>query len=68
MQGYIKTDQREFLCAKIEIKISIVIKNVTGPDKTLMNKAEHPSNYFFQFFHAYQAEKIKEGVICVQVC
>ena len=62
MQGYIEKDQREFLCAKI------VIKNVTGPDKTLMNKIERPSNYFFQFFHTYQVEKIKKGVICVQVC
>ena len=31
--------------------ISIVIKNVIWSEKTLMHKAEHPSNYFFQFFH-----------------
>ena len=47
---YIKKDQREFLCAKIE-KISIVIKNVIWSEKTLMHKAVRPSNYFFQFFH-----------------
>ena len=47
---YIKKDQREFLCAKI-LKISIVIKNIIGTEKTLKHKAECPSNYFSQFFH-----------------
>ena len=47
---YIKKGQREFFCAKI-LKISIVIKNVMWSGKTLMHKAVHPSNYFFQFFH-----------------
>ena len=47
---YITKDQREFLCAKIK-KISIVNKNVILSEKTLMHKAEGPSNYFFQFFH-----------------
>ena len=46
---YIKKDQREFLCAKIQ-KISIVIKNVIWYEKKLLHKAVHPSNYFFQFF------------------
>ena len=47
---YIKKDQRVFLCTKIK-KMSIVIKNVIWSEKTLMHKAERPSNYFFQFFH-----------------
>ena len=47
---YIKEDQREFLCAKIQ-KISIVIKNVIWDEKNLMHKAVRPSNYVFQFFH-----------------
>ena len=42
-----KKDQREFSCAKI-LKISIVIKNVIWSEKTLMHKAELPSNNFFQ--------------------
>ena len=46
---YIKKDQREFLCAKIQI-ISIVIKNIIWSEKLLMHKAERTSNYFFQFF------------------
>ena len=33
------------------LKKSIVIKNVIRSEKTLMHKAERPSNYFFQFFH-----------------
>ena len=33
------------------LKISIVIKNVIWPEKSLMHEAERPSNYFFQFFH-----------------
>ena len=32
-------------------KKSIVIKNVIWYEKTLMHKAERPSNYFFLFFH-----------------
>ena len=32
-------------------KISIVIKNVIWSEKTLIHKAELPSNYFSQFFH-----------------
>ena len=32
-------------------KKSMVIKNVIWCDKSLMHKAEGPSNYFFQFFH-----------------
>ena len=60
---YIKKDQRDHLCAKIQ-NISIVIKNVIWSEKTLMHKAVHPSNYFFQFF---QAEQIKKGVFCVQI-
>ena len=31
-------------------KISIIIKNVIGSEDTLMHKAEHPNNYFFQHF------------------
>ena len=42
---YIKKDQWEFLCAKIQ-KISTVIKNVTWSEKTLIHKAERASNYF----------------------
>ena len=47
---YIKKDQREFVCAKIS-KLSIVIKKVIWSEKTLIHKAERPSNYIFQFFH-----------------
>ena len=36
---YIIKDQKEFLC--------VVIKNVIWSEKTLMHKAERPSNYFF---------------------
>ena len=43
---YIKKDQREFLYTKI-IKLSIFMKNVIQSEKTLMHKAERPSNYFF---------------------
>ena len=32
-------------------KISIVIKNINGSEDPLMDKAEGPSNYFFQLFH-----------------
>ena len=32
-------------------KINNVIKNVIGSERTLMHKAERPSNFFFQFFH-----------------
>ena len=32
-------------------KTSIVIKNVIWSEKTMMHKAERPSNKFFQFFH-----------------
>ena len=46
----VKKDQREF-CARKYKKISIVIKNVIWCEKTLMHKAERPSNYFCQFFH-----------------
>ena len=36
----------------LKIKVyHIVIKNVIGSEDTLMHKAEHPSNYFFQHFH-----------------
>ena len=42
--------------------------NCIWSEKTLMHKAEHPSNYFFHFFFTYnQAEQIKKGVICVQI-
>ena len=47
---YIKKDQRVILYAESK-KISIVIKTVNGSEDTLMHKAEHPSNYFFRFFH-----------------
>ena len=47
---YIKKDQRE-LFVRENLKISIVIKNVIWSEKTLVHKAERPSNYFFQFFH-----------------
>ena len=48
---YIKKDQREFLCAKKKTeKISIIIKNVIWSEKTLMHKAERPSNYFCNSF------------------
>ena len=46
-----KKNQREFLSVKIKKKISIAIKNVIGSEDTLTNKAERPSNYFFQHFH-----------------
>ena len=36
--------------------------------KTLMHKAERPSNYFFSNAFTYnQAEQTKKGVICVQI-
>ena len=35
------------LCAKNEKKMSMAIKNVIWSEKTLMYKAERPSNYFF---------------------
>ena len=38
-------------CARKSKKISIVIKNVIWAEKTLMHKAECPSNFFVQFFH-----------------
>ena len=48
---YIKKIKGNFSAQKSK-KISIVIKNVIWSEKTLMNKAERPSNYFFfQFFH-----------------
>ena len=64
---YIKKYQREFLCAKIQ-KISIIIKNVIWPEKTLKHEAVRPSNYFFSNSFTYnQAEQIKKEVICVQI-
>ena len=40
---------------------------MNGSEDTLMHKAESPSNSFFSnSFTHYQAEQIKEGVICVQ--
>ena len=47
-----------------ELKISIVIKNVIWFEVTLMHTAEGPSNHFFTY---NQAERIKKGVICVQI-
>ena len=44
----IKKDHRDFFALKIQ-KISIVIKNVIWSEKTLMHKAERPSNCFFPF-------------------
>ena len=44
------------------------IKNVIWSEKTLMHKAERPSNCFFTNSSTYnQAEQIKKGVICVQI-
>ena len=45
----IKKDKREFLSTKkskkkINKKISLVIKNILWSEKTLMHKAERPSN------------------------
>ena len=40
-----------FKLKKYKKELSIVIKNVIGSGDTLMHKAEHPSNYFFQYFH-----------------
>ena len=49
-------------------KISIFIENVIWSEKTLLHKAERPSNYFFSSSFTYnQAEQIKKGVICVQI-
>ena len=62
----IKKNQREILCTKI-LKISIVIKKVIRCEKTLMHKAERPSNYFSNSFTHNQAEQIKKEVICVQI-
>ena len=45
------------------IKLCYVIKNIIGSEDTLMNKAERPSNFFFQHFQYNQAEQIKKGVI-----
>ena len=43
-------------------------KNVIWSEKTLMHKAERPSNYFFPIFFTYnQTEQIKKGLICVQI-
>ena len=33
------------------LKISIVITNISGSEDPLMHKAEGPSNYFFQLLH-----------------
>ena len=41
---YIKKDQREFCERKSKKKA--VIKNVIWSEKTLMHKAERPSNFF----------------------
>ena len=49
------------------LKISIVIKNVIWSEKNLMQKAVHPSNYFFQCLHYNQAEQIRKEVICVKI-
>ena len=47
-------------------EISIVIKNVIWCEKSLMHKAERPSDYFSNSFTYNQAEQIKKGAICVQ--
>ena len=50
---YIRKDQREFLCLKIQ-KISIVIKNVIWSEKSFMHEAVRPSKIiFFKFFHIH---------------
>ena len=41
--------------------MSIIVKNVIWSEKTLMHKAERPSNYFFSNSFTYdQAEQIKK--------
>ena len=45
----------------------MVIENVIRSEKTLMHKAERPSNYFSYSFTYNQAEQIKKGLICVQI-
>ena len=64
---YIKKDQRVFFVPENLKKISIVIKKVTGSEKTLTHKAKRPSNYFSNSFTLNQAEQIKERVIYVQI-
>ena len=44
------------------LKVSIVIKKVTGSEVTLTHKAERPSNYFFQLFHTLSGEADKENL------
>ena len=34
-----------------EKKKNFLIKNVIGPEDTMMHKAQRPSNYFFLLFH-----------------
>ena len=63
---YLKKFKGNF-CARKSKKICIVIKNVIWSEKTLMHKAEHPSNNFSNSFTNNQAEQIKKGVICVQI-
>ena len=46
-------------------------KKVIGSEDTLMHKAERPSNYFVHISNSFthnQAEQMKKGVSCVQIC
>ena len=51
LKGFTLKKIKGKFCARKSKKISMVIKNVIGSDGTLLHKAEHPSNYFFPFFH-----------------
>ena len=42
-------------------------QHVIWSEKTLMHKAERPSNCFIYSFTYNQVEQIKKGVICVQI-
>ena len=44
-----------FMLKSNKIMLCYVIKNVIGSEDTLMNKAERPSNYFFQHYQYNQA-------------
>ena len=63
---YIKKIKGNF-CAQKSKKISIIIKTVVWSEKSLMHKAECPSNFFSNSFTYNQAEQIKKVVICVQI-
>ena len=65
---YIKKKRSKGIFVRENLKkISIVIKNVSWSEKTLMHKAERPCSYFSISFTYNQAEQIKKGVICVQI-